>query len=169
MKCPKIIQLKQQVYDMVLFYNGEINHHVLNARINFVLGVHDYLRIPSWVTACSKKITFHKQNTIKRTKPTISIPKEKKVFSKLVSQEDEEKIETTKAKFNPVFDASPIKVDSENPFEAPGSGWLQERRKTEWTSHKEFLKWNTKVYDPKKAIEESKQRMMEKHKWESQL
>jgi len=68
LNCAKIQGLKQQVIDMLIYYEGENNNHVVNAKTNFVTGVNDFLNLASWHKACAKRVTFVKGKTIKKEK-----------------------------------------------------------------------------------------------------
>ena len=48
LKSHKIDSLRQQVVDMQDFYQNVVNNHVKTARLNYVTGVHDFLKLPSW-------------------------------------------------------------------------------------------------------------------------
>lgn len=64
--------------------------------------MNDFLKLPSWINACSWKAQFHKQSTIRKSKPARMETMKKEVWKEKIPSEDEI---TAKAKhFNPVFD-----------------------------------------------------------------
>jgi len=56
------------VKDMEEFYPNEINNHVKVARLNYVTGVNDYLKLEHWFSAIRKRATFVKPSPMKFVK-----------------------------------------------------------------------------------------------------
>jgi hypothetical protein len=97
---------------MISYYSGENNHHVQIAKINYINGVNDYLKINSWIKVISKRTTFVKPLAIKWPKQPIGT-KDNSPMIPLVHDSEEPTLVTVKrTMFNPIFEESPIKVEN---------------------------------------------------------
>ena len=92
---------------MIVYYQGENNNHVKNAKHNFILGINDFLKNNSWFTLSNKRATFVKFKSVKP--PKVKLPKP-------VEETSMDLYSPVKPQFNPIHEMSPIKANT-NPFE----------------------------------------------------